>query len=68
MKHYFSVFTHHHIALDIFLFLAILSLIFPIVSTAGSETNTYNKLISPTVKNEPLGDVLNKISMENKTY
>jgi len=63
MKHYFSVFTHHHIALDIFLFLAILSLIFPIVSTADSEANTYDKLISLTVKDEPLGDVLKKISL-----
>ena len=46
MRHYFSVFTHKHISLNIFLFLAILSLIFPIVSTAGSETNAGDELIS----------------------
>lgn len=63
MKHYFGVFSHQHIALNIFLFLAIRSLFFSIVSTAGSETNTNHKVISLTVKNEPLGDVLKKISM-----
>ena len=63
MKHYFSVFPYQHIALSILLFLGILSLIFPIVSSAGSETNTCDKLISLTVKDEPLGDVLKKISM-----
>lgn len=63
MKQYFSVFTHQHIALNIFLFLTILSLIFPIVSTSGSEANSDDQLISLAIKDEPLGDVLKKISM-----
>lgn len=63
MKHYFSVFTHQHIALNIFLFLTMLSLILPIATTAGNETNTADELISLTVKDEPLGDVFKKVSM-----
>ncbi len=40
-----------------------LSLILPIASTAGNETNTADELISLAIKDEPLGDVLKKISM-----
>ena len=63
MKHYFDVFNLQHIALNILWFLVILSLILPIVSTAGGETDTDHKVISLTVKDEPLGDVLKKISL-----
>jgi hypothetical protein len=63
MKQYFSVFTHQHIALNISLFLTILSLILPIASTAGNETNTADELISLAVKDEPLRDVFKKVSM-----
>jgi len=63
MKQYFSVYTHQHIALTIFLFLTMLSLILPIASTTGNETNTADELVSLTVKDEPLGDVLKKVSM-----
>ncbi len=63
MKHYFDVFTHQHIALKIFLFLTMLSLILPIASSAGNETKTANELISLTVKDKPLRDVFKKISM-----
>ena len=40
-----------------------LSLILPIVSSTGNETNTADELISLTVKYEPLEDVLKKVSM-----
>jgi len=63
MKHYFDVFTLQHIALNILLFIVMLSLILPIVSASGGETDTDHKVISLTVKDEPLGDVLKKISM-----
>ncbi len=63
MKHYFNVFAHHHIALIILLFLATLSLFLPISSWAANETNAGDELISLTVKDEPLGDVLYKVSM-----
>jgi len=63
MKHYFDVFNLQHTALNILLFLVMLSLILPIVSTAGGETDTDHKVISLTVKDEPLRDVLKKISM-----
>lgn len=62
MKHGLSVFTRQHIALIIFLFLAMLSLMFPISSAAGNETSLGDELISLTVKDEPLGDVLYKVS------
>jgi type II secretory pathway component GspD/PulD (secretin) len=63
MKHYFSVFTRRHIALTIFLFLVMLCLILPVSSTEGNESNMGDELISLTVKDEPLGDVLYKVSM-----
>lgn len=63
MKHYFSVFAHHYIALIILLFFATLSLSLPISSWAANETDAGDELISLTVKNEPLGDVLYKVSM-----
>jgi hypothetical protein len=62
MKHYFSVFTHRHIALIILLSFATPSLFLPISSSAGN-VNVGEELISLTVKNEPLGDVLYKVSM-----
>ena len=63
MKHYFSVFAHHHIALIILLFLATLSLFLPISSWAANETGAGDELISMTVKDEPLGDVLYKVAI-----
>lgn len=63
MKHHFYVFTHKHIAMPTFLFLAILTLILPISYTEGNESNAGDELISLTVKDEPLGDVLYKVSM-----
>jgi len=63
MKHYFSVFARYHIALTIILFLATLSLFLSMLSSAANETNAGDELISLTVKDEPLGDVLYKVSM-----
>ena len=63
MKHYFSVFAHHHIALIILLFLTTLFLFLPISSLAANETDAGDELISLTVKDEPLGEVLYKVSM-----
>ena len=63
MKPYVSVFTRQHIVLNTFLFLVILSLILPISSMGGNESNVGDELISLTVKDEPLGDVLYKVSM-----
>jgi hypothetical protein len=63
MKHYFSVFAHHHIALIVLLFFTTLSLFLPISSWAANETDAGDELISLTVKDEPLGDVLYKVSM-----
>ena len=62
MKHYFSVFANRHIALIILLFFATPSLFLPISSSAGN-VNVGEELISLTVKDEPLGDVLYKVSM-----
>jgi type II secretory pathway component GspD/PulD (secretin) len=63
MKHYFSVFTDQPIVFTIILFLAIFFLMLPIASSAGNKTNAGDELISLTVKDEPLGDVLYKVSM-----
>lgn len=63
MKHDLSFFSRQHITLTTLLFLAIFPLLFPISSTAGSETNVGDELISLTVKDEPLGDVLYKVSL-----
>jgi len=63
MKHYRSVFTHRHIALIILLFFVTPSLFLPISSWAANETDAGDELISLTVKDEPLGDVLYKVSM-----
>ena len=63
MNHYFSIFTHHCIALIILLFFSVLSLFLPISSWAANETDAGEELISLNVKNEPLGDVLYKVSM-----
>jgi len=62
-KQYFSIFLDRPIAADIYLFLTVLFLMLPIGSFAGSSANTGDELISLTAENEPLGDVLNKISM-----
>jgi len=62
MKHYFNVFAHHHIALIILLFLATLSLFLSISLSAANETDAGDELISLTVKDEPLEDVLYKVS------
>jgi len=63
MNRYFSVFADHRTALIIFFFLATLSLFFPVSSSAASEIDSGEELISLTVKDEPLGDVLYKVSM-----
>jgi len=63
MNHYFGVFARHRIALIILLFLATLSLFLPISSSAANEIGAGEELISLTVKDEPLGDVLYKVSM-----
>jgi len=63
MNHYFSVFADHRTAFIIFFFLATLSLFFPVSSSAASEIDAGEELISLTVKDEPLGDVLYKVSM-----
>lgn len=64
MKHYFSIFAHHRIALIILLFHASLYLFLPISSSVANETDAGEELISLTVKDEPLGDVLYKVSMD----
>ena len=63
MKHYVSVFAHHYIALIILLFFVTPSLFLPISSWAANETDAGDELISLTVKDEPLGDVLYKVSI-----
>jgi hypothetical protein len=63
MKNHFSVFTHPRIALIILLFLATFYLFLSNSPSSASEIDPGEKLISLTVKNEPLGDVLYKISM-----
>jgi len=63
MNHYSSVFAHHRISLIILLFLAELILFLPISPSAASEIDAGEELISLTAKNEPLGDVLYKVSM-----
>lgn len=62
MKSRFMVFGRHQIAIWILLLLSILSFILPIPSSAGNESNAGDELISLKVKDEPLGNVLNKIS------
>lgn len=62
MKSRFMVFARHQIAVLILLLLSILSFISPIPSSAGNESNAGDELISLKVKDEPLGNVLNKIS------
>jgi|GEM_PF-4106502 len=61
-KRYLSIFFDQSIAFKIYLFLAFLFLMSSIASLAGNKTNTGDELISLTAKDEPLGDVLNKIS------
>jgi len=63
MKHYISVFACRHIALISFLLMAMVSLILPIPSAGGNEVYVGDELISLTIKDEPLGDVLYKVSM-----
>lgn len=63
MKHYFSIFANYRIALIILLFHATLYLFLPISSSVAGEINAGDELISLTVKDEPLGDVLYKVAM-----
>ena len=63
MKNYFIVFAHLRVALIILLTLATFYLFLSNSSSSSSEIDAGEKLISLTVKNEPLGDVLYKISM-----
>ncbi len=60
-KQYFSGFLD--LAVNIYVFLAFLFLTSPIVAFAGSSANAGDELISLTVENEPLGNVVNKISV-----
>jgi type II secretory pathway component GspD/PulD (secretin) len=62
-KQFFRIFCDQPIAFNVFLCLAILFLMLPIASSAGNTPNAGNELISLTAKDEPLGDVLKKISM-----
>ena len=62
-KQYFSVIFDQPVSFKICLLLALLFLMSPIASFAGSKTHTGDELISLTAKDEPLGDVLNKISI-----
>jgi hypothetical protein len=62
MKRYFSIFAHHRIALIILLIHATFYLFLPISSSVANETDAGEELISLTVKDEPLGDVLYKLS------
>lgn len=61
MKHNVGVFKPPHIALITCLFFIALSLFLP--SSSWTETDAGDELISLTAKNEPLGDVVYKISM-----
>lgn len=63
MNRYFSVFAHHRIVLIIPLFFAALFLFLPISSSTADEIDAGEELISLSAKNEPLGDVLYKVSM-----
>lgn len=63
MNHDLSVLSQRHIALLVFLFLTVLSLMFPISSTAENKTSAAEELISLSAKDEPLGDVLYKVSV-----
>ncbi len=60
---YFGVFSPRFFVHNLYLFLVMLFLMSSVASFAGNKTNTGDKLISLTAKDEPLGDVLNKISM-----
>jgi type II secretory pathway component GspD/PulD (secretin) len=62
MKHYFGVFIHQCIVIDFFFLLFMIFLMLPVVTAAGGESNIDDKLISLAAKDEPLGEVLNKIS------
>ncbi len=62
-KQYFSIFLDHRITVNIYLFLVFLFLMLPVGSIAGSRANDGDELISLTAENEPLGDVVNKISV-----
>ncbi|MGA8178482.1 MAG: hypothetical protein WB792_00380 [Desulfobacterales bacterium] len=62
-KQYLSIFFAQSIAFKIYLFLAFLFLMPSTAALAGNKPHTGDELISLTAKDEPLGDVLNKISM-----
>ncbi len=61
-KQYLSVLFDQPVALNVYIFLAMLFLILPIASSAGNKTNSGDELITLTAKDEPLGDVVKKIS------
>lgn len=63
MKHDVSVFARQHFAFITFLLIAIHCLILPISPAVGNESNMGDELISLKVKDEPLADVLYKVSM-----
>lgn len=63
MKQSSSAFSRQHMALNIILCLTVISAMLPMASSAGKETHTADELITLTVKDEPLGEVLKKISM-----
>jgi hypothetical protein len=61
-KQYFNVIFDQPIACYVYIFLAVLFLMLPMASSAGNKSNSGDELISLTAKDEPLGDVLKKIS------
>jgi type II secretory pathway component GspD/PulD (secretin) len=63
MKHYFSMLTYQRISFIFFVFFFMIFLMFPIATAAGGESNAEDKVISLSANAEPLGEVLNKISM-----
>ena len=65
MRHYYGVFIRQHVALYCFVFFVMFFSLMPIVTAAGGENNMDDKVVSLTVKDEPLGEVLRKISSAN---
>lgn len=65
MKQFFGVYIHQHIVLYFFVFFLMLFSMLSIIPANGGESNIDDKVVSLTVKDEPLGEVLKKISMAN---
>lgn len=65
MKHFFGVHTRQHIALSFFVLVLMLFSTLPIIPANGGENNSDDMVISLTANDEPLGEVLKKISLAN---